>query len=75
MLGAGQESNEGVANSRDVAQAIANEEAIDSVEQATSSRAEITSQAMRTCLLRSREKRSNLSHSLQWNVSIFSSLV
>ena len=58
--GAGQETNEGIDNNRDVAQAIADEEAIDSVEQATSSRAEMISQAMRNYLLKSREKRSSL---------------
>ena len=59
--GARQESNEGVTNSRDAAQAIVNEEAIDSVEQATSSRAEMISQAIRNYLLKSREKSSSLS--------------
>lgn len=38
-------------------QAIADEEAIDSVEQATSSRVEMISQAMKNYLLKSREKR------------------
>ena len=39
-------------------QAIADEEAIDSVEQATSSRVEMISQAMKNYLIKSREKRS-----------------
>ena len=49
--------NESFLNNRDAMQAIADEEAIDSVEQATSSRVEMISQAMKNYLLKSREKR------------------
>jgi len=45
-------------NSRDRAQALADEEIVDSVDQATSSRVEMISQAMKNYLLKSREKRS-----------------
>ena len=44
--------------SRDAAQAVADEEMIDSVEAATSNRAEMISQAMKNYLMKSREKRS-----------------
>lgn len=49
--------NESFLNTRDAMQAIADEEAIDSTEQATSSRVEMISQAMKNYLLKSREKR------------------
>ncbi len=51
------DGNESFLSNRDTAQAIADEEIIDSVEQATSSRAELISQAMKNYLLKSREKR------------------
>ncbi|CAF1544858.1 unnamed protein product [Adineta steineri] len=50
------DENESFLNNRDTAQAIADEEAIDSIEQATSNRAEMISQAMKNYLLKSREK-------------------
>ncbi|CAF3934626.1 unnamed protein product [Rotaria sordida] len=50
------DENESFLNSRDAAQAIADEEIIDSVEQATSDRAEKISQAMKNYLMKSREK-------------------
>jgi hypothetical protein len=49
--------NESFLNNRDAAAAIADEETIDSVEQATSTRAEMISQAMKNYLMKSREKR------------------
>lgn len=51
------DENDSFLNSRDAAQAIADEEIIDSVEQATSTRAEMISQAMKNYLMKSREKR------------------
>ncbi|CAM4774412.1 unnamed protein product, partial [Rotaria magnacalcarata] len=48
--------NESFLNNRDTAQAIADEETIDSVEQATSTRAEMISLAMKNYLMKSREK-------------------
>ncbi len=51
------DENESFLNNRDTVQAIADEEASDSVEQATSSRVEMISQAMKNYLMKSREKR------------------
>jgi hypothetical protein len=51
------DENESFLSNRDTAQAIADEETIDSVEQATSNRADMISQAMKNYLLKSREKR------------------
>ncbi len=51
------DENESFLNNRDAVQALADEEASDSVEQATSSRVEMISQAMKNYLMKSREKR------------------
>jgi hypothetical protein len=54
------DENESFLNNRDAVQAIADEETIDSVEQATTNRVEMISQAMKNYLLKSREKRSRI---------------
>lgn len=50
------DENESFLNSRDRAQALADEELVDSVDQATSNRVEMISQAMKNYLMKSREK-------------------
>ncbi|CAF1327561.1 unnamed protein product [Adineta ricciae] len=50
------DESESFLHNRNIAQAIADEEAIDTIEQATSNRAEMISQAMKNYLMKSREK-------------------
>lgn len=51
------DENESFLNNRDTIQAIAEEEIVDSAEQATTNRVEMISQAMKNYLMKSREKR------------------